>query len=30
MVKTRLKTDLILAIKEAMEGRGFVSPFQER
>ena len=30
VVKTRLKTDLILAIKEALEGRGFVSPFQER
>jgi DNA-binding NarL/FixJ family response regulator len=30
VVKTRLKTDLVLAIKEALEGRGFVSPFSER
>ena len=30
VVKTRLKTDLVLAITEAMEGRGFVSPFSER
>jgi hypothetical protein len=29
VVKTRLKTDLVLAIKEALEGRGFVSPFSE-
>jgi DNA-binding NarL/FixJ family response regulator len=30
VVKTRLKTDLVLAIKEALEGRGFVSPFSDR
>ena len=30
VVKTRLQTDLVLAIKEALEGRGFVSPFSER
>jgi DNA-binding NarL/FixJ family response regulator len=29
VVKTRLKTDLVLAIREALEGRGFVSPFSE-
>jgi DNA-binding NarL/FixJ family response regulator len=28
VVKNRLKTDLVLAITEALEGRGFVSPFQ--
>ena len=27
VVKTRLKTDLILAIEEALQGRDFVSPF---
>jgi DNA-binding NarL/FixJ family response regulator len=30
VVKARLKTDLVLAIKEALEGRDFVSPFLER
>jgi DNA-binding NarL/FixJ family response regulator len=30
VVKTRLRTDLVPAIKEALEGRDFVSPFQER
>jgi hypothetical protein len=29
-VKNRLKTDLVFAIKEALEGRDFVSPFPER
>jgi DNA-binding NarL/FixJ family response regulator len=30
VVKNRLKTDLVFAIKEALEGRDFVSPFPER
>jgi DNA-binding NarL/FixJ family response regulator len=30
VVKTRLKTDLVFAINEALQGRGFVSPFSER
>ena len=30
VVKTRLETDLVLAIKEALEGRDFVSPFSDR
>ena len=30
VVKTRLRADLVPAIKEALEGRDFVSPFQER
>jgi DNA-binding NarL/FixJ family response regulator len=30
VVKNRLKTDLVLAIKEALEGRDFVSLFSER
>jgi DNA-binding NarL/FixJ family response regulator len=29
VVKGRLRADLVLAIKEALEGREFVSPFQE-
>jgi DNA-binding NarL/FixJ family response regulator len=29
VVKNRLKTDLVFAIKEALEGRDFVSPFSE-
>jgi DNA-binding NarL/FixJ family response regulator len=30
VVKNRLKKDLVFAIKEALEGRDFVSPFSER
>ena len=30
VVKTRLQIDLIFAIKEALEGRDFVSPFSDR
>jgi DNA-binding NarL/FixJ family response regulator len=30
VVKNRLKTDLILAINEALQGRDFVSPFSDR
>jgi DNA-binding NarL/FixJ family response regulator len=30
VVKARLRTDLVPAIKEALAGRDFVSPFQER
>jgi DNA-binding NarL/FixJ family response regulator len=29
VLKTRLETDLVLAIKEALEGRAFVSPFSK-
>ena len=29
VIKGRLRADLVLAIKEALEGRDFVSPFQE-
>ena len=30
VVKARMETDLVHAIKEALEGREFVSPFSER